>query len=605
MRARTWGVPPRLPAVSCQSSGAALSAVAAFAAAALATASPIARSAKASAKDRSVDCSAAGGASFLAGLLAAGRAPPGAPRRVLGVRRAAVLVGVTECRAARLCAAGAGEAFAGGLFAGPALRGRASRLGPGPAGAAPRPGERGERAVASRRALPTYSCSAALHASPDEPADRSLNAAASLAKDGPVVIASHSRLRTSGALFDRRGTWVVRRGTDAGATVNSAVNCPDPVTRQAEMGGATYLAGDIGGTNTRLLLTERPDTALADNDHTGERVLAEGKYPSGDFRHLSDIIHAFLDRHADCRRPSVCVLAVAGPVVNNTCRVTNVKRWPVLDGAEMAKDLRVGTVLLMNDFAAIGYGLLDLPEEGVRPLSLSNVPRPRRVHGAPMACLGAGTGLGQCFLTHNGSEYDVYPTEGGHASFAPRNVEEMDLMRTLMRRGLRTVSVERVCSGSALPDMYEYYRMRYPNVENPLVTEELAAAAHEPGAVIGARGVDGSDQLCRRTLELFVSIYGAEAGNLALKTIPYGGLYIAGGIATKIMPAMLAGDNFMLSMVCKGRMRSVLERVPVYVVTHKNVGMLGACVMSRRVLRKGLPRRPVAPARVVPGASKL
>lgn len=252
-------------------------------------------------------------------------------------------------------------------------------------------------------------------------------------------------------------------------------------------------------------------------------------------------------------------------------------------------------MLLLNDFVAIGYALLDLQPHEVEPLTLTGK-RPHRVPGGPMACLGAGTGLGECYLTYNGAEYDVWPTEGGHSSFAPRNLEEMDLMNYVMRKNrVRTLSVERVCSGSALPDMYNYFRRRYPNQENPAVTREILDAGHEPGAVIGRRALDGSDPICRRVVELFVSIYGSEAGNLALKILPTGGLYVAGGIAPKLLPAMREHDAFVRSMINKGRLRSVLETVPVYVVKHKNPGLVGACVMSRRLLRKGL--EPGAPVR--------
>jgi len=199
-------------------------------------------------------------------------------------------------------------------------------------------------------------------------------------------------------------------------------------------------------------------------------------------------------------------------------------------------------------------------------------------------CIGAGTGLGEAFLTNSGKEYDVYPSEGGHADFAPRDEIEYKLM-DFFSRTERTprVSVERLVSGMGIPRIYDFYCSLHPEEINQEVQTRIRT--EDPGSVIAEYAKSNKCNLCRQTIDTFISNYGAEAGNLALKVLPFGGMYVAGGIAPKLMWAIQKDHLFWHNFVNKGRMRGLLEKIPVYVVVHKQVGLLGAKVVCRRLLR--------------------
>lgn len=216
---------------------------------------------------------------------------------------------------------------------------------------------------------------------------------------------------------------------------------------------------------------------------------------------------------------------------------------------------------------------------------------------APKACIGAGTGLGEVYLTaghlatsvssseDDHTEYNVWASEGGHADFAPRDALEFGLLeyfKTTER--LTRVSVERIVSGLGIPKIYHYFCSKFPDEVNEEVTRRLLT--EDPGAVIGEYAENGKCNLCRQTIELFVKCYGAEAGNMALKTLPFGGLYIAGGIAPKLLPFLTRNNLFFANFVQKGRMQGLLEKIPIFVVTNKAVGLLGAKVVCRRLLRR-------------------
>jgi len=388
-----------------------------------------------------------------------------------------------------------------------------------------------------------------------------------------------------------------------------------------------YLAGDIGGTISRLLLVERrwlteqerarykrkDEDEPVEDGHEGplddegcvETVVARKTYPSKKYPHLTVIIEQFL-KEVHGPTPAACALAVAGPVDRNQANLTNLN-W-FLDGSAMAEALHVGHVQLLNDFAAIGYGLLALkPSEYV--CLTQGV---KRIPKAPIACLGAGTGLGETFLTFNGTEYDVWPTEGGHCSFSSRNEFEFGLMSFIKEsERLPSVSVERLVSGPAFPKIYQYLAKRFPDIINPTVHNEVVGGLKDPSQAITSHGLNG-DTLCALVLDTFVKLYGSEAGNLALKTLPFNGLFIAGGIASQIFPAMVEQNKFVENMLDKGRMRKDLEKVPVFLVQHPEVGLLGARVISRRLLREPLTqlRRKLDPSNtskqlVAAGASAM
>jgi glucokinase len=338
---------------------------------------------------------------------------------------------------------------------------------------------------------------------------------------------------------------------------------------------AQLLAGDIGGTKTILRWVD------AQQDGAELKTLYEARYISAEFIDLAAIVRQFLSTAAaevgETPAPEKACFAIAGPVVDNTSSVTNLS-W-FLEAEQLEKDLAIAQVNLINDFAAIGYGVAGLQTADL--LTLQSV-APQV--DAPIAVLGAGTGLGQCFLIRQGQHYQVFASEGGHSDFAPRSEIEFQLLKYLRERhGINRISVERVVSGQGIVSIYQFLRDRQSMTESPEVQDAIRTWEHEagipeksvdPGFVIATAAEDG-DYLCERTMQLFAEAYGAEAGNLALKLLPYGGLYIAGGIAAKNLPLLEAG-GFMRAMLDKGRMRPLMEKVPVHVVLNPQVGLIGA-----------------------------
>jgi glucokinase len=337
------------------------------------------------------------------------------------------------------------------------------------------------------------------------------------------------------------------------------------------------LAGDIGGTKTILRLMEESEGQLVS-------TIYEERYPSRDYPDLVPIVQKFLAA-TNASKPQKACFAIAGPVVNNTAKLTNLA-W-FLDAERLQKQLDIAPISLINDFAAVAYGILGLKTEDLHTLQ-SGKSNP----DAPIAVIGAGTGLGQGFLIKQGNYYQAFPSEGGHTDFAPRTELEFQLLKYLLdKHDIQRVSVERVVSGLGIVSIYEFMRDRKITEESPDIaaivrTWEQEAGKQEksvdPGAAIGTAAVQGSDRLCEETMQLFVEAYGAEAGNLALKLLPYGGLYVAGGIAPKILPLITKGD-FLLNFTYKGRMRPLLEEIPVHVVLNQQVGLIGAAIYAARL----------------------
>jgi glucokinase len=325
---------------------------------------------------------------------------------------------------------------------------------------------------------------------------------------------------------------------------------------------ALLLAGDIGGTKTLLRLV----------DTTGAESLFEAHYPSADFAHLNDIVTRFLEE-AHCSCPAAACFAIAGPVKNNQSQVTNLG-WQ-LDAQQMETDLGIDQIQLINDFAAVGYGIPAMqPQDVVVLQARTAVPQ------AAIAVLGAGTGLGEALLIWQEDRYTVLPTEGGHTDYAPRTDLEIGLLQFLRARHGR-VSVERVVSGQGIFSIYEY--LRAAEFAPPSPDIEARIQQEDPSAVIAREALADGDPLCVQTLDLFLSCYGAEAGNLALKSLPYGGLYLAGGVGAKILPKLLNG-LFMNNFLDKGRMSVVLETLPVSLITNPKVGLIGATLYAKSLI---------------------
>jgi glucokinase len=259
---------------------------------------------------------------------------------------------------------------------------------------------------------------------------------------------------------------------------------------------------------------------------------------------------------------------VAGPVVNGRAKITNLP-W-VMDEQELRDHLGLSSVRLMNDLEAIANGVPALEGDDLHALHPVD-PEP----GGAIAVIAPGTGLGEAYLTWNGSRYLSHPSEGGHADFAPVNDLEIDLLRYLLDR-FEHASYERVCSGKGIPNIYAYLRDSGHAEEPEWLAAELAAAADRT-PVISRYGLARKEGcgLCVATMDAFVSILATEAGNLALKIMATGGVYLGGGIPRRILPALDA-DRFMKSFWDKGRMTDLLRRMPVHVIMNRDVALLGA-----------------------------
>ncbi len=337
------------------------------------------------------------------------------------------------------------------------------------------------------------------------------------------------------------------------------------------------LAGDIGGTKTILRLVETSDSPSSN-------TIYQESFHSGDFPDLVPIVQQFLFK-ANTQIPQKACFAIAGPVVQNTAKLTNLA-W-FLDTERLEQELGISHISLINDFAAVGYGILGLHKQDLLTLQVG-----KSQPEAPVAIIGAGTGLGQGFLIKQGHHYQVFPSEGGHADFAPRNELEFQLLKYLLdKHDIQRVSVERVVSGLGIVAIYQFLRDRKIATESPEIAQiirtwEQEAGQEEksvdPGAAIGTAALQKRDRLSEQTLQLFIDAYGAEAGNLALKLLPYGGLYVAGGIAPKILP-LIQNSGFLLSFTQKGRMRPLLEEIPVYIILNPQVGLIGAALCAARL----------------------
>lgn len=342
------------------------------------------------------------------------------------------------------------------------------------------------------------------------------------------------------------------------------------------------LAGDIGGTKTILRLVEEKAEA---SWHT----LYEALYPSRDFPDLVPIVQQFFSAAGQqlgtSSSPEKACFAIAGPVVNDTCVLTNLD-W-FLEARRLEKELDIAQITLINDFAAVGYGILGLETTDLYTLQAAT---PQL--DAPIAVIGAGTGLGEGFLIHQTTGYQVFPSEGGHADFAPRTELEFQLLQYLREKyDIQRISVERVVSGQGIVAIYQFLRDQQfaeeaPEIEQIMRIWEQETGRSEktvdPAAAIAKAALEKRDRLSEQTLQMFVEAYGAEAGNLAIKLLPYGGLYVAGGIAAKILPLIKEG-SFLRAFNQKGRVSPLLERVPVQVVLNPQVGLIGAAICASRI----------------------
>lgn len=319
------------------------------------------------------------------------------------------------------------------------------------------------------------------------------------------------------------------------------------------------LAGDIGGTKTNLALF----------DGSPREPVCLETYPSDEHDGLESMLEAFLEAHpATVERAA---FGIAGPVRDGRVEKVNLA-WPV-EARSVAEILGLERVGLVNDLEANAWGIAVLGPEDVTVLN----------EGDPdatgnQAVIAAGTGLGEAGLYWDGEHHHVFPSEGGHTDFAPRNELQVELFLYLAAR-LRHVSYERVCSGMGLANIYGFLAERRTTPEPEWLREELATG--DPGAAIGAAALEDRDQVCVEALDLMLSIYGAEAGNLMLKLLATGGVWIGGGIAPRVLPK-LEQSAFMREFVGKGRFRRLLEATPVRVILNDRTALFGAAVYAGR-----------------------
>jgi glucokinase len=344
------------------------------------------------------------------------------------------------------------------------------------------------------------------------------------------------------------------------------------------------LGGDIGGTKTILRLV---DCQLPpDSPQPILTTLDEAIYPSKQYPDLVPIVQQFLGYQKAVPKVEKACFGIAGPVVNNSSELTNLS-W-FLTSDRLVKELAINQVKLINDFAAIGYGVLGLAPEDLQTLQSASIDPT-----APIAVIGAGTGLGEGFLIPlTDGKYRVFGSEGSHADFAPRSSLEYQLLNYLLELyNIDRISIERVVSGQGITSIYRFLHDSNCSKSSPAMAEIYKTWLEEMGkpnktvdlsAKISAFAQEDSDYLCYQTMKIFVEAYGAEAGNLALKLLPYGGLYIAGGIAAKNLALMTQG-NFMKAFCSKGRMNQLLSNIPVHIILNPKVGLIGAVLCASQL----------------------
>ena len=356
-----------------------------------------------------------------------------------------------------------------------------------------------------------------------------------------------------------------RRGRPAAA--GSSVRTPRSRPARTLRAGRPrlLLAGDVGGTKTNI--------ALYEAGARGVVLVDLERYPSHEHAGLGEMVDTFLgERRA---KLAAAAFGIAGPVVDRRSHTTNLP-W-VIDARPLSRRMGV-PVALVNDLAATAWSL---PEVGPRRLATLQRGSPAKEGG--LALIAAGTGLGEAFVLRDGGRFLVGASEGGHADYAPRTDEEIDLLRFLRTRFGRA-SVERVLSGPGLVNIDAFLASREPG-SGPAAENNVSEPSRDPAAEIAQAALGRRSARSVHALRLFVAAYGAEAGNLALKCLATGGVYLGGGIAPKILPALQEGV-FLEAFLAKGRFRDLLVSVPVHVILDDHAALLGAARIARTLAKR-------------------
>lgn len=332
------------------------------------------------------------------------------------------------------------------------------------------------------------------------------------------------------------------------------------------------LIGDIGGTKTDLAVFPLED----ENTNNDEpQALLQITFKSGNYDSLEAIIQEFIGNNNVT--PTKAVFGVAGPVHNGESQTTNLP-WHISEKT-LAETFNLQTVKLLNDLEAIAHSVPYLTSQHLEPL---NGELGERTLGQNKAVIAPGTGLGEAFLVHVDDHYRIVASEGGHADFAPKSLFEIEFLKHLLGK-YNHVSYERVCSGAlGIPNIYNYLKEGNYAAETDEIAEALKEAA-DPTPIIVQAALDEKSDLCIQTLTAFVSILGSEAGNLALKVMATGGVYLGGGIPPRILTKLKDG-TFMAAFIKKGRFSDTLAHIPVYVILHKKPALLGAAYYGLKQL---------------------
>ena len=322
------------------------------------------------------------------------------------------------------------------------------------------------------------------------------------------------------------------------------------------------LAGDVGGTKVALALFDFQAGAI--------HHAAEKRYPAKDYSGLEAIVKEFLAEHEQEGKISAACFGVPGPVRHGVLRLTNLP-W-TLDSRKLSLELGIDHLFLINDLEANGYGIPELKADQIFTLSAGDAST-----AGNRALISAGTGLGEAFLVWNGKRHIPMASEGGHCDFAARNDDEIDLLRHLQKKLNGRVSYERVIAGVGIKSVYDFLRDERKMDEPAWLKKRMET--EDPNAVIGELGEDGKSEICAKTLDIVVGAYGAEAGNLALKVLATGGVYVGGGIAPKILKKLQDGA-FMKAFTDKGRLSDLLVNTPVRVILESRAALIGAAAYA-------------------------
>jgi glucokinase len=326
------------------------------------------------------------------------------------------------------------------------------------------------------------------------------------------------------------------------------------------------LAGDIGGTRARFALFEVSDPP---------RLVHHDVLESRSFKTFQASLKAFLDRLDKRPRISAATFGIAGPVVEQRVKATNLP-WTI-DAQAIARAFGIEKVTLLNDLVAVGLGAIATP---TRKLFVVHRGRPKR-EGGNLAVIAAGTGLGEAAFIWDGSEHIACATEGSHASFAPQDADQDALLAKLRKDLAGHVSFERVASGSTIAMLYRFF-VEDRRVKETKANREAVEKAADVNVAVVELAESGRSEAAMRAIELWSHVYGSEAGNLALKSLATGGVFVCGGVSARLAPILAKGlrgkgpSPFVRGFLEKGRMRAILENVPVAVCLEPSAGLLGA-----------------------------